>query len=373
MNKKDVITLRNLLSKDELSINDLSRLVTRTFNENFLTILFIAFIVLIPTVIIYLNSPVEFESKSVVFVESKSANTSANMMKDLLTGSKTESTENGISPENYKSIVLSQVFLNELVDIKFPSDFNSKDSLTLVEYFNQNPVKSPLEKFKSIFKSDSQDLTKEKTETKSNNNLVVLNTLDRDIIFSNQIPPIVKFSDSRLFIFSKISERIRLDSKDNTISVYVKMPTPFLSAIVGKLVLERLLVYISSMGTYKQKSNIDYLSKRLSEAEFVYKIAQKKYAGYNDNTLGIIFESAQTNRQILNNELSVAFNLYNQFAIQLEQAKIDLKKETPYFSILEPISIPTSSIDPNIFSFSIKFLVIFISLTFLFLLYKLFF
>lgn len=373
MDKKDKVTLRSLLLKDELSLFELSSLITRVLRENLRTILFVALIVFIPAFLIYSLSPVEYESKSVVFIESKSANSSANMMKDLLTGTKSESNEGMISPDNYKAIVTSQVFLNELVDIKFPSDFNSKDSLTLVKYFNQYPVQTPLEKCKSLFsKSNTKEKITEIVDIESVKSNVVLSTLNRDVIFSNQIPPIVRFSNSRLEIFSKISGRIKLETKDKTVTVLVKMPSPFLSAIVGKLVLERLLVYISSMETYKQKSNIDYLSKRLSEAEFAYKNAQRKYAGYNDNTLGVIFESAQINKQILSNELSVAFNLYNQFTVQLEQSKVDLKKETPYFSILEPISIPTSASEPNLKSYLFISTGIFLILTLLLLIVKMF-
>lgn len=202
MDKKDKVTLRSLLLKDELSVFELSSLITRVLRENFRTILFVALIVFIPAFLIYSLSPVEYESKSVVFIESKSANSSANMMKDLLTGTKSESNEGMISPDNYKAIVMSQVFLNELVDIKFPSDFNSKDSLTLVKYFNQYPVQTPLEKCKSLFsKSNTKEKITEIVDSESVKSDVVLSTLNRDVIFSNQIPPIVKFSNSRLEIF----------------------------------------------------------------------------------------------------------------------------------------------------------------------------
>ena len=150
------------------------------------------------------------------------------------------------------------------------------------------------------------------------------------------------------------------------------MPTPYLSAVVGKLVLERLLLYTSSMQMYKHNVNIDYLERRLSEAELKYKNAQRRFAGYKDNSLGVIFESAQTNNQILSNDMTVAFNLLNQFAVQLEQAKIDQKKETPYFSILEPIAIPSEPIEPSKTSFILKSLALLLALNFLFIVFKLF-
>ena len=88
--------------------------------------------------------------------------------------------------------------------------------------------------------------------------------------------------------------------------------------------------------------------------------------------MGIFLQSAQTREQILNNELSIAFSIYNQFAIQLEQAKVELNKATLYFSILEPITIPGSPSEPNLISYIIKHLAILITLTFIIVLFKIF-
>jgi uncharacterized protein involved in exopolysaccharide biosynthesis len=126
------------------------------------------------------------------------------------------------------------------------------------------------------------------------------------------------------------------------------------------------------MQLHKHNVNIEYLEKRLVESELKYKNAQRRFAGYKDNSLGVIFESAQTNNQILSNDMTVAFNLLNQFAVQLEQAKIDQKKETPYFSILEPITIPSEPIEPSKNSFVLKTLALVFGLNFLFVMFKLF-
>ena len=243
------------------------------------------------------------------------------------------------------------MFLNELIDVRFPKSQNSKDSISLSEYFLNNPSLGLFDRIK--FGSNNNSSPKKKTPHLPVNKSV-LTSINREIVFSNQIPPIVDFDGARLSVFSTVEKRITLNIKDNAVSLSVQMPTPYLSAIVGKVVLERLLIYISSMGTYKQKSNVEYLSQRLSEAELNYRIAQKRFAGAKDSNLGAIFESSQTNNQVLNNNMTIAFNIYNQLAMQYEQSKVELKKDTPYFSILEPIAIPTSPIQPNLVRFILK-------------------
>lgn len=373
MMKNNQITLKELLSKEEIYLIDIFKVIQNVINSNYKWLLVITITTLIGSALRYYTSPVEYESKSVVYIESKSTNASASMMKDLLTGSKTESSDNSISPENYKSIVSSQVFLNELVEIKLPKDFNSKDSINLLSYFNTNSNKDFFETVSSLLNTNSpKKIGEGKLSNPTRKNGIILNTINRDIVFSNQIPPIVQFSDDRLAAFSEITNRIRIEIKDKTLTVFVKMPTPYLSAVVGKLVLERLLLYTSSMQMHKHNVNIEYLERRLSEAELKYKNSQRRFAGYKDNSLGVIFESAQTNNQILSNDMTVAFNLLNQFAVQLEQAKIDQKKETPYFSILEPIAIPSEPIEPSKTSFILKSLALLLALNFLFIIFKLF-
>ena len=116
--------------------------------------------------------------------------------------------------------------------------------------------------------------------------------------------------------------------------------------------------------TQKQIDNITFIQKRFEEAKYKYEQSQKNLANYKDNSLGIIFQSSQTREQILNNEMSVAFNIYNQLTVQLEQSKLDLKRESPVFSFLEPIKIPESTTSGNYFKKLILYVLIWIGLSF---------
>jgi uncharacterized protein involved in exopolysaccharide biosynthesis len=133
------------------------------------------------------------------------------------------------------------------------------------------------------------------------------------------------------------------------------MEDPFISAVTSKLVLEKLINYITLYKTNKIQTNLIYLEKRYAESEIKYKSAQQNLASFKDRNLGLIFQTTQATEQTLNNELNVAFNIYNQFSVQLEQAKVDLKKETPMFTILEPISIQNTPSEPTLTTLLIKY------------------
>ena len=73
-------------------------------------------------------------------------------------------------------------------------------------------------------------------------------------------------------------------------------------------------------------------------------------------TLDIILTRYDRNMvQVLQNEMNLAFSVYNQFAMQVEQAKIELKKESPIFSTLNPIEIPSSKSEPIVWKIVFKY------------------
>ncbi len=55
-------------------------------------------------------------------------------------------------------------------------------------------------------------------------------------------------------------------------------------------------------------------------------------------------------------EFNLAFNIYNKLAQQLEQLKIQLKKETPLFTEFEPVTIPLDKSEPSIPGIIVKYI-----------------
>lgn len=376
--------LTDLLKQDEFYLSDLFHILISSIKKSKTIIIATAILLTILLLLDYTLAPIEYESKATVIVEQQGSTTNNSLSSLLgLANSTSSSSNNGIlGPEMYTELFKSQVFLNEIIQSKIPISQESKDSITLEEFFSNGEILSFYQKIKNpkkLFNNTNPYTFNHKTKVKSNfstsnleDSIIVKKNINPELIFSNQIPPIVQIDNKKAAVIEIMKKRIRLEIKDKNVTVYTKMPNAFQSAVVGKAVLENLLRYITAFKTHKQLSQIEFLEKRVNDSEQRYKKAQQNFAGYKDNTLGIILQSAQTREQILNNELTIAFNIYNQFTVQLEQAKVDLKKETPYFSILEPISIPGTQLEPSFSTFLIKYLVIFISVTFLIVLYKLF-
>jgi hypothetical protein len=372
--------LIDLFKADEFSLLDLYKILSEIIKKTKKNIFLVLLLLFTLLILDYQFAPIEFESKAAVIIDqttTTNVNGNLNSMLGLPTNNNSLSTNGTLSSDMYQDLFKSQVFFNELIQIKFPISQNSKDSITLEQYFYNGEqlsfykkLKHPLSFFKQNNIVTSNLILKNEMQDSAS---TVKNNLTPDLIISNQIPPIVQIDNNKAAVIGIMKSRIKLEVKDRNLTVTTKMPNPFQSAIVGKIALENLLKFITAFKTHKQISQISYLQERVVESQERYKIAQKRFGGYKDNSLGIIIQSAQTNEQVLNNELSIAFNIYNQFSVQLEQAKIELKKETPYFSILETISIPNTAIEPSITYFLIKYLLIFILISLSIIVYKLFF
>ena len=56
---------------------------------------------------------------------------------------------------------------------------------------------------------------------------------------------------------------------------------------------------------------------------------------------------AQTSMEVLQSEYDVAEKVYSELAKQLETQKIQVKEDTPVFTILKPVSVPIEKSKPN--------------------------
>ena len=372
-------SLHSLLKQDEISFKDVTAVIKAAVIPRIKIIIstFIFFILF--GYIDYYFSPVEYKSEATVLLETgdgaSTSNANAIAIAGLLGGNTGGSSSGGaVSPAMYGEIVQSQAFLNALVVVKIPADQNGKDSTTIEQYFANG---APLDFYrkvrnlptyvKNIFvKPATQQLIVVAPLPKFvDTTRVVQNQISADMFFSNKVPPIVQLEGTRNSVISVMKPRIEIAVVNKSVTVGVKMPDSFMAAVVNKMLLQQLINYVTAYNTVKERAYLAFLERSFAESKYNYLSKQQRLAGLKDNSLGVIFESAQTRQQVLAHELTIAFNVYNQHAIQLEAAKVELRKETPLFTVLEPIRLPSPQVEPVLFKIIMKYLIYPIVLTFL--------
>ena len=66
-----------------------------------------------------------------------------------------------------------------------------------------------------------------------------------------------------------------------------------------------------------------------------------------DRNQGLALYSAQTVRDRLNNDMQLAFNLYNQTSQRMQQCEAKVQEVTPAFAVVEPSTVPVKAYAPR--------------------------
>lgn len=138
-----------------------------------------------------------------------------------------------------------------------------------------------------------------------------------------------------------------VDTKTSVITITVMMQDPLISATLADTVVNRLQEYITDYRTNKARKDLEYAELLNKEAQDNYYKAQQKYADYLDRNNGLIIHSAMTTRERLQNEATLAFNLYNQTAQQVQMAKAKVQENTPVYATVTPATVPIKPSAPR--------------------------
>ena len=150
-------------------------------------------------------------------------------------------------------------------------------------------------------------------------------------------------------VVKALNERIAVsvDKKTSLISLSVTMQDPLISATMTDTVMAKLQDYITEYRTNKARHDLDFTQKLYDEAQKKYYDAQQAYADYVDMNQNISLRSVQTRQERLQNEMNLAYNLYNQTAQQLQLAKAKVQENTPVYTIVQAATVPLKASKPS--------------------------
>lgn len=240
------------------------------------------------------------------------------------------STADAVYPMLYPDVVKSVPFVTSLFDVPVCTEDGSKE-ISLQQYLNDD-IRSPWwsavtrlpRKILSLFRSKPKG---EKNHKLDNFRL----TVAEDALVNA--------------LNGRISTAV--DVKTSVISVSVKMQDPLVAATVADTVVSRLQEYITDYRTNKARKDLEYAIKLNEEAKENYYEAQQRFANYLDRNQGLVLNSAQITRDRLENEATLAFNLYNQTAQQVQRAQAKVQETTPVYAIISPATVPVSNVSPR--------------------------
>lgn len=133
---------------------------------------------------------------------------------------------------------------------------------------------------------------------------------------------------------------IGADKKSGMTKLSVTVQDPLVAATMADTVLVKLQKYITNYKTSKAQEDCKYWEQLYEQHKKEYYEAQEKYAQYSDMNQGVIRQSVRIEQERLQNEQSLAFQVFSQTATQLQMSRAKLQEEKPAFAVLEPASVP---------------------------------
>lgn len=131
--------------------------------------------------------------------------------------------------------------------------------------------------------------------------------------------------------------------KTSITTLTVTLQDPKVTATVADSVVSKLQQYITAYRTRKAKEDCRYLEQLYRERQAEYYEAQQRYAKYVDANSNVVFQSTLAERERLQNDMSLAYQVYSQVAQQLQVARAKVQEEKPVFAVVEPAVVPRSS------------------------------
>ncbi len=158
-----------------------------------------------------------------------------------------------------------------------------------------------------------------------------------------------RLSPDQSELVESLNKRISsdVDTKTAVISVTVTLQDPVVSATIADTVVSRLQEYVTEYRTEKARKDLEYAKKINEEAKADYHKAQQRYAAYVDRNHGIASRSGQTEEERLQNEMNLAFSLYNTTAQQYQMARAKVQEITPVYAVLKPATVPIKPTKPK--------------------------
>ncbi|MCH7398351.1 Wzz/FepE/Etk N-terminal domain-containing protein [Belliella sp. DSM 107340] len=137
------------------------------------------------------------------------------------------------------------------------------------------------------------------------------------------------------------------NDKEGFVSLTFVMPEPVMAAQMAIFAQELLQKEVIAYKISNAKEQLKFTEERFEEKKTEFNQIQSRLANFRDRNQNINSATAMNQLQRLEAEYNFAFNIYTELAKQLEQAKLQVSKDTPVFSVIQPVSVPIEKSAPK--------------------------
>ena len=230
-------------------------------------------------------------------------------------------------PELYPQIINSTPFIVDLLSVKV-SNLDTSINTNLFDYLLNDQKRSwweyPMIYLKKVVNSIMSTFVK--SSYKEDDGII-------DPFYLTKEQSII-VEEVRQNVISTV-----VNKKDQLITISVTAQDPLIAATLVDTVRVRLQNAITDYRTKKYRADMDYAKQILDESEAEYMHWQKKYTDFADANKTPFLTSLESERDYLENQMMLSYNIYSQMMQQYNAAKAKVQERTPSFTTIRPSQI----------------------------------
>ena len=136
---------------------------------------------------------------------------------------------------------------------------------------------------------------------------------------------------------------LAVDKKEGYITLSVKGREPIQTAELAMKAQQKLQDEVTRFRIEKSESELEYIQARYNEVKAENDRYQEQLSSLKDRARDYTTTRANIELDRVQAKYNVSSSIYNEMAKQLEQAKMQVKKDTPVFTVIQPVTVPMKS------------------------------
>ena len=169
---------------------------------------------------------------------------------------------------------------------------------------------------------------------------------DNNETLDNSLFQVTK-EDRGLFKFLAQVLSIDVDDQEGLVSISVELSDRMVAAQLAQSATDLLQSNIIEFKSQSARNNLDFIERQHESKRQEFEEVQDSIAIFKDQNLNITSSLYQNQLSRLESQFTVTSSVFQELAGQVEQAKIQVNKDTPIFTIIEPVSVPLERTKPR--------------------------
>jgi uncharacterized protein involved in exopolysaccharide biosynthesis len=169
---------------------------------------------------------------------------------------------------------------------------------------------------------------------------------DNNETLDNSLFQVTK-EDRGLFNFLAQVLSIDVDDQEGLVSISVELSDRMVAAQLTQSATDLLQSNIIEFKSQSARNNLDVIERQHESKRQEFEEVQDSIAIFKDQNLNITSSLYQNQLSRLESQFIVTSSVFQELAGQVEQAKIQVNKDTPIFTIIEPVSVPLERSKPR--------------------------